>query len=216
MPQPYPKHLFPNVKADSEAIAQSRPECVLNGMAAIAQHSMAESMVSNVLVSMLDANPGPAAAIYGAIRNGKLQREALLAAAGESLSSENQALFGKVLRLLEASARGRDQLAHSIWATDEQFPQGIIMIVPDQMWRFSLQEKVLNAKGGPELTEASQLQQSIRDACTVWSVQDLADVRARGVRAFSGLIAFDLLLKSTDDEAAGEHRKTIETILTQV
>ena len=81
VPQPYPRHLLPEVTVDTAAVMQARGECFARGMQAISQHSMAEAMVSDVLTAMLHADPAPAAAIYGTIRNGRLQRDALMAVA---------------------------------------------------------------------------------------------------------------------------------------
>jgi hypothetical protein len=184
-------------------------------MEAIAQHSMAEGLVSNVLTAMLHADPGPATAIYGTIRNGKLQRDALMAVAEEVLDVDDRKLFDKVLGLLQSSARGRDQLAHYLWSVDEQFPDDIVLVRPDAIWRFSAKEKALNTNGGPSLEEATQMQQDLRDASTVWTVQDILDVRSRGVRAFAGLIAFGQLVKSTAEEERQGHRATITNLLAQ-
>ncbi|MDK8184273.1 MULTISPECIES: hypothetical protein [Sphingomonas] len=215
MPQPYPAHLFPEITVDTAAALEQRTECVARGMAAIAQHSMAESMVSNVLTAMLHADPGPAAAIYGTIRNGKLQRDALMAVADELLPEDDRKLFDKVLGLLQSSARGRDQLAHSLWAVDPKFAEAVILVRPDQMWRFSAEEQRLNGKGGPTLEEAEKMQQDMRAACTVWNVQDMLDVRTRGVRAFAGLIAFGQLLKSKSEVEAAESRQTLDNLFVQ-
>lgn len=184
-------------------------------MAAIAQHSMAESMVSNVLTAMLHADPAPAAAIYGTIRNGKLQRDALMAVASEVLADADRQLFSRVLGLLQTSGKGRDQLAHFLWATDEQLPEALLLVRPDQMWRFSAQERQLNSRGGPTIAEAEDMQQSIRAACTVWSLSDVLDVRERGVRSFAGLIAFSQVIKAADEPSARQDRETIASLLAQ-
>jgi len=215
VPQPFPDHLLPNVQIDTAAVLEKRLTCTARGMEAIAQHSMAEGMVSNVLIAMLHADPAPAAAIYGVIRNGKLQRDALMAIAQEVLDAPDRKLFDKVLGLLQSSARGRDQLAHSLWGVDDQFKEEVILVRPDKVWRFSAQEKALNSKGGPSVDEAVQMQKDMREACTVWTAQDIFDVRTRGVRAMTGLIAFSNLVKATDVAEREEHRATITTLLAQ-
>jgi hypothetical protein len=215
MPKPFPAHLLPDVEIDPGAVLKKRLTCSARGMEAIAQHSMAEAVVSNVLIAMLHSDPAPAAAIYGVIRNGKLQRDALMAIAEEVLDASDRKLFDKVLGLLQSSARGRDQLAHSLWGVDDQFKDEVILVRPDKVWRFTAQEKALNSKGGPSEEEALQMQKDMRDACTVWSAQDIYDVRTRGFRAMAGLIAFGQLVKSTDAAEQDEHRATINTLLAQ-
>lgn len=215
MPQPYPANLLPNITVDTNAVLQNRSSHAAHGMAAIAQHSMAESMVSNVLTAMLHADPAPAAAIYGTIRNGKLQRDALMAVASEVLAETDVQLFSKVLGLLQSSAKGRDQLAHFLWAVDAQLPDALVLVRPDQMWRFSAQERRLNNRGGPTTSEVMDLQQSMRSACTVWSLSDVLDVRERGVRSFTGLIAFSQLLQAADEVSGRHHRETIASLLAQ-
>ena len=213
VPQPYPNYLNPCVTADAAAVATSRTTCFINGMRAIAEHSVAEASVSNILVAMLRADPGAAAAMYGVIRNGKLQRDAMLAAATERVSAPDRALLNDVLRLLDASARGRDKLAHSLWAVDPNFPNDAVLIDPSQIWRFSLRERVLNEAGGPSMEEAENMIASMRAALTIWTAQDCADVALRAVRATTGLIAYSQLLTATGPEQADEHRNTIRTLM---
>lgn len=215
MPQPFPVNKLPMVNVDTLGLQRCRPMHLAAGMMAIAQHSMAEAAVSDILVAMLRAEPGPAAAIYGVIRNGKLQREALLSAGREVLEDTDRSFLDDVLRLVEGAARGRDQIAHSLWGWDDQLPADLVLIKPDHMWRMSAQAKVLNAKGGPELVEAERMQSDMRNACSVWTLTDLYDLRDRSVRAFAGTMAFIAMIKAPDSEAKSKEQTTLQTILAQ-
>lgn len=215
MPQPYPKTSLPLLNISTMELMEKRPIHLMLGQMAIAEHSMVEAAVSNIVVALLPHDPAPAAAIFGTIWNGRQQREALIAAAKLIVDDQDLVRLNSVMALVDTAARGRDKLAHNLWGWDEQFPDMVVLIPPEHMWRFSLQTRVLNDKGGPELKEAEAMQAAMRDACMRYTRQDLEDQRRRSVRAFTAALSFGIMLKATDDAGKAKERETLDNLFAQ-
>lgn len=208
MPQPYPKHLTPNVLNDN--IALKRTPFLAMGMLVISENSLAEAKIPNVLVGMLGADPGPAATIYGSLRNGKVQREAMVAVAQDVLLEEDLALFRQVMKLTETASKSRDALAHSLWLYDDQLPDAVVLVKPDSLWRFTVQSNVLNAAGPIQIADALDMQQRMRDACSVWKLQDFEEAKSRASNAFICLTALsELITAPLADKPAARAKLTM-------
>lgn len=215
MAQSYPSNLLPEIQVDTNLVSQKRAACAVNGLAAIAQHAMTEATVPELLVAMLDASAATGQTIGGSIHSGKLDRETLYSVADRVLSAGDRALLDEVMRLVDASERARDLLVHGVWGVDEKFADSIVILASDQLWRSSLQIRILNAKGGPDLHEAEALQIAMRESCSIWTNEDLQQVRLQGVRSFTGLIAFKSLIAAESEAERAEHRTTIANLLAQ-
>lgn len=208
MPQPYPRHLTPNVTNDN--IALKRKPYLAMGMLVIAENSLAEAKISNVLVGMLGADPKPAATIYGSLRNGKVQREAMLAVADDVLNAEDLALFRQVMKLTETASKSRDALAHSLWLYDDQLPDAVVLVKPDSMWRFTVHSNMLNAAGPIQIEDALDMQQRMRDACSVWRVKDFDEAKLKASNAFISLTALSELIIAPDAGKSAARKKLRE------
>lgn len=219
MPQPFPKKLSPPQVRIGEAV-DDRPGLALLAMKLISDWSKAESMLSNVFVSLLGANPGPAAAIYMSLRSNNVQKDAFRAVVEDMLPDEDAALFFRAFELYEACAKTRNRLAHHLWATDARLPNHLILVEPRgankvNLLAAELRDAGLHAFDDEEKSKAAV--HAIHDlhsrSCMTWALADFVAANNKSNLLFKVLVTFRILIGTDPNE---EQRNILRAQLSQL
>lgn len=132
MPQPLstvpsPGNIFLGNNIDNPS--DHRPPLALLAMKVIAEWSLLESFVQGFFVTMLGANPRPAARIYASLKGA--QKDALRALADLALVSQDEKdVFATILKLRDTAGRLRDRIAHGVWGHASGVPDGVLLCDP--------------------------------------------------------------------------------------
>jgi hypothetical protein len=110
--------------------AKTRPQLALLSMNVVAEFSILESFVSSLFVKMLGPNPGPAAAVFAAIKNEVARKDAFRAVAKTVLNETEMDLLEAVLARFDTAARGRNKVAHHVWGHSPAIPDGVLLCDP--------------------------------------------------------------------------------------
>lgn len=211
MPDAYPDGVQPNLSNDK--IVLQKMVFYAAGMEALAEHSMVDAQVSNLLTQMLGANPKPAVAMYETLNGARAEARALKAVGAEALSSGDNALLERVMKACRASSDFRDTIAHRLWMADDQFPDAVVLFDPKSLWRMSFKVNVINA-AGPTATEAARdVQADMRRACQIWRLSDFDDAKRAASKAFIALVALGEALALGDTPTGAAKRAKLDAHL---
>ena len=170
MPEAYPDNVQPNLS--NHNIVLSKMLFYAAGMEALAEHSMVDAQVSNLLTQMLGANPKPAVAMYETLNGARAEARALRAVGSEVLSSDDHAFLVRIMHACKASSDYRDAIAHRLWMADDQYQDAIVLFDPKSIWRMSSKVHAINAAGGATAEGAQDVQVDMRRACQIWRLSD--------------------------------------------
>lgn len=146
MPQPLSKHgplKSLSIGNNSDSPSRHRPELALLAMQVIAEWSILESFMAGLLVKMLGANPGPAAAMYSSLTGGAAQRAAFRAIADVSINDESvRNVFEATLSTYSSLSVQRNKIVHWTWGHSDDIPDGVLLANPRAMMEYQLEMKV--------------------------------------------------------------------------
>jgi len=91
-----------------------------------ANWSGVEAQLALALGSMLGVENSAAVAVFISLRNYRAQRDALRAAAQETLSAEIEEIFDALLARYRELDKQRNQVIHGVWGRCDSTPDGII------------------------------------------------------------------------------------------
>ncbi len=202
MPQPFPKD-FRESTFKMGRTTQERPGLCLLGMTVITHYVNLEVTLTNVFLSLLGAEPGPAVAMLTAIKNNNVRNEAFRAVAETVLSREKLELLNAVLAKCETADKERNRIAHWVWATEEKLPDAVILIDPRKYAAFQQKIKITFAMETISTEDASSLQQELRNAALVYRKQDFETAYNHIQRAISLSIALMIYVKQPDGNPEG-------------
>ena len=151
--------------------ASKRPYHAAHGMSAVSRFSDVEFGVKSLYLSMLGSNPGPAAATFSVLRNSRAQEDALFAVA-EDLDADGKNYLTAFWKVYKSVGKRRDQLAHHIWAVEEQFPNDVALAEPNMMSKFEIAHKNLRQDGIKRIEEVESVQKILTEAVRLWSLDD--------------------------------------------
>jgi len=157
--------------------AAKRPYHAAYGMSAVSRFSNVEFGVKSLYLSMLGSNPGPAAATFSVLRNSRAQEDALFAVADE-LDTDGKEYLQAFWKVYKSIGKRRDQLAHHIWAVEEQFPNDVALAEPNMISKFEIASTNLLQDGITNIEEAIKVQNILTEAVRLWSLDDLKSLDA--------------------------------------
>lgn len=211
MPSVYPADVSPQVSNDQVVI--KRLMFFAAGMEALAEHSLVDAQVSNLLTQMLGADPKPAIAMYETLNGARAEARALKAVGKETLSPGDNSLLARIMTVCKSSSDYRDALAHRLWMADEQYPDAVVLVDPKSLWRLSNKVGLIKASGPVSDSSARSVQDDIRNACQIWRMKDFDLAKRAGSKAFIALIAFGEALSLGGGPAGSEKRSQLDTHL---
>ncbi len=113
-----------------------RPDLALLAMRVIAAWSLLESDFEGVFVQMLGANPRPAAAIYASLTSAATQKAALRAIAEFEIPMPERDVLDALFSQLATVAKDRNKVAHWIWGSSPDLPDGVLLTDPKAMIKY--------------------------------------------------------------------------------
>ncbi len=147
-------------------------------MKVIAEWSILESFMQGLFVTMLGANPGPAAAIYASLISPAAQKDAFRALAKISLSSDDEKdVFEAILKVFDTAIRPRNVIAHWEWGHSPNIPDGVLLGDPEALTRYNVAAKEFTDALGTDPRPTRP--QFPRDDIFVWYAQDFANASAQ-------------------------------------
>jgi hypothetical protein len=133
-----PPQPLSRVKPDARVIAgpgqqtfDRRPAFASYVAQIIAQWSYCEANLRSILTVLLSAEAGPVTAMVEALRSSTTQFDMIKAAALSKLIDPELASLEAVMALARKGARGRNRIAHDIWAFSDDLPDAIILVQPE-------------------------------------------------------------------------------------
>jgi len=114
-PQPITR-IQPDVTVDFDPVKLAGiPELTALPMTVIAIWATIDGILAKMLSHLIKSDLGTAVAMFHAIKSQDGQRQAILAAAGKTLASDDFKLFQAVLKASKASRDRRHDFAHHLW-----------------------------------------------------------------------------------------------------
>ncbi|MDX2334587.1 hypothetical protein [Brevundimonas vesicularis] len=211
MPSFYPADVSPQVSNDQVVV--KRLLHFAAGMEALAEHSLVDAQVSNLLTQMLGADPKPAIAMYETLNGARAEARALKAVGKETLSPGDNALLARIMTVCKTSSDHRDAIAHRLWMADDQYPDAVVLVDPKSLWRMSSKVGEIKAKGPVTDASARSVQDDIRAACQIWRMDDFDLAKRAASKAVISLIAFGEVLSLGDIPAASQKRSQLDAHL---
>lgn len=194
-------------------VALRRPFHFGAGMEAIAEHSLMEAKANELLTGLLGADPEPAIAIFEVLRGARQRADALRRVGKEVLTPENHALLQDVMKACQYATELRDFLAHRIWMMDEKLPEAVVLVDPGALWRFSAAARRLNAEGPVTIDGALAMQDAMRKAAQVWTLQDISDAKSAAGLGFVILTIFGEIVACAASDEADRKRSQLKSVL---
>lgn len=107
-----------------------RPELGLKAMEVIATWSHVESFMLSTYVELAGGDNADAAAVYLAMETSSAKSAAINTLAELKLTQDNLVLLKAIIKILKSSEKHRNKLAHWIWGTSDQIPDGLLLADP--------------------------------------------------------------------------------------
>lgn len=176
-----------------------RPEHLKLGMSTIAECSILDEAIQQVLTGLLgDDASFKVSVVFDQIRKPKVQVQVLTDLVNATCEPEDARLFGQILLLCRRASAGRDKLAHRLWSFDSQFPDDVILQHTPEFWKMDEQIRKAGNPTGADLKAITN--PAIEAACEIWSLNDISGIRFDAFMATKALIAFRDLLKSESEK----------------
>jgi len=211
VPGAYPENIQPQLS--NEKIVLRKMLFYAAGMEAVAEHSLVDAQVSNLITRMLGANPRPAIAMYETLNGAKAEARALKTIGSETLAPQNYDLLQDIMKACKTSSDYRDALAHRLWMADDQLEDSVVLVNPRSLWRMSSKVNAINAAGPATIDGVRDVQVDLRNACQIWTLTDFDIAKRAASKAFIALIAFDELLSTEGAADIAAKRAQIEAHL---
>jgi hypothetical protein len=212
MPQPYPdsqkKH---NVDLNDAAL--KRPHLAVRAAEVLSTWSNLEVMQGVIFTTMLGAEPEHGAAIYETIRSDNGRRDAFKAIADVSLKkAEDRIILEFILDRSRKAGRARDQIAHSLWGTQEEFPDCLLFVDPKVMASTSigLRSAERIADKAEQVKAITSVMAQMRSGTTVWKEADFIDARVRIGKLLFLAVTFGIVIAH---DSASEQKENARTLM---
>lgn len=207
MPRTYPSTVLPNVQVDPVNVVSTHPNAALNGLAAINTHAMVEALLLNVFSGLLGRKKA-----YGFGSIGEKEKS-FRHVAKVSVDPSDLSRIEWSLDAVAQSRQGRDVLVNSLWATDDKFPDYIVLM--DQESLNDTSESIVAAVEAVKIDEgdAIEIQDTMRSGLSLWDENDMGKARSDAVRAMTAIISSNILLTSSDEMKRSEARQVIDDIM---
>jgi hypothetical protein len=202
MPQPFPKHLKEFMFNIGDAI-QNRQTLSLMGMEVISQYVSLEVSLTNLFMTLLGANPGPAVAMLTAIKNNNIRNEAFRAVAESTLSGERLEILNAVLAMCETADKERNRIGHWVWATEKQLPDAVVLLDPRKVAIVQQKQRVLAEGKKPTAEEIIALMGELRGAALIYMADDFDAANSRVQQANISTITLTIFLRHPDGHPEG-------------
>lgn len=209
MPKKYDKNLFPNLEIDVLKVMQSHPNISLNGLAAIKSNSIVEALLPNLFAKVLGIKPAYG---LGSILD---KEEDFLVAAKKAVGEQDLLLINKVFEIVGNAREQTQLLINGLWGLDKSYPESIVIMDAKSFALSNESTDKTFEKNDLQVEDAAEIQNIMRDGCTIWNSEDMGNVRNIANQAFTGVISLGILLKNADEQEKENSRNVIRNILNQ-
>lgn len=182
---------------------EKRPVHCLLGMRVIIHYVNLETTLTNLFLSLLGGNPGPAIAMLAAIKNNNVRNEAFRAVAETVLSDEKLDLLNAVLAKCETADKERNRIAHWIWSIEAQFQDDVVLLDPRKLATFQQKTSKTLSEGTLSVDTASGLIEDLRKTALIYRTQDFETAYGHVQRAISLATILMIFLKQPDGHPEG-------------
>jgi hypothetical protein len=171
---------------------EDRPEAAALIAECIARWTQVETDLARLLAVLLRANTEPAIAVFLILRSGRLQSEALSAAAQVVLDAEAYELFSAIMNVRQAVEKERNHLAHGQYGGAPQVKEGVLWIDPTHFTQWAVK---MAAAGGMTTAEDWEW---LRQRTFVYEPADIVSI-SKQIEELSAIIGkFVALLLNPD------------------
>ena len=184
--------------------SDQRPGLALLAMKVIAEWSILESFMQSLFVTMLGANPRPAATIYASLKGA--QKDAFRALADTILVSQDERdVFEAILKLRDTVGKLRDRIAHGVWGHSNNIPDGVLLCdsedwmehqVALREYTEALETHLLSAPrvGASDLESRPEIPKLPLDQIFVWYERDFVNASAQIQQVMEYVVRFRFVL----------------------
>lgn len=156
-----------------------RPEMAAELGRAIAQWSLVETLLGDMLSTMLSADPKPALAMFSAIVSTTAQRSALEAVASSVLEHDDARNFRAIMRIFSRVGAERNKLAHWVFGIADELPDALLLLEPKH-WRAGTAATITAINAGRASIHKERAK-PVWDNAYVYKKADIADISDRAM-----------------------------------
>lgn len=189
---------FPHAKATmGVGFIEDRPKAAALVGRIITSWADVEIQVTRLLAELMGANIPQVAAVFGSLRNSRLQSDALIAAAEAVLNEQDLLLFRSYIARKASLEKERNDLAHGCFGVSASIPDHIVWVSQSDFLAFTAAHK------------ANQNAFDLRERQFVYELGTLERIAEEIVEFYNQLGSLTGYLTARHDGASGEAFRAI-------